>query len=256
MSSLGISSCFHAEPNALPGFLESAVQWADEIVMISAPPPGVEHCEESLEIIKKWGGKIVLSSVEEGFGVLRTQCIRESSCEFVAILDADERFPVLRRVMSCAGSEKYPENSNPNLTVTQGAVFDQGKALRSLLDSLEPSQDAVVMPRYHWMDFSHKRPSQNFCDNKDFQCRLVRNAEHIGYKSERKLHEHLVDFRSGNEPNMFRQNPHEREIAIFHYHAFFKALSPEKNKLDMKTYKALDEGLTQGMWLEQAEGVR
>lgn len=256
MPSIGISSCFHAEKNALPGFLESAAQFFDEIVMISAPPPNTSHCEESIEIIRKWGAKLILSTVEHGFGVLRTQCIRESSCEFVMILDADERFPVLRHTMTCVGTEKYPENPHPSLTVSRGQSFDQGKALRSILESLDGDQDAVVMPRYHWMDFSHQRPSQNFSDNKDYQLRCVRNAPHILFKPERKMHEHLIDSRSGGEPNLFRQNPHEREIAIMHYHCWFKPFESEQNAEDMRTYKALDAGLTEGMWLEAAAGVK
>lgn len=255
MASIGISSCFHREPNALPGFLESAAQFFDEIVMISAPPPGVVHCEESLEIIRKFGGKIILSSVEPGFGVLRTQCIRESSCEWVAILDCDETFPVLRHAMTCHGSEKYPDSQNPNVTVTQGLAFDQGRALRSMIDTAD-GFDAIVTPRYHWMDFSLKRPAQSFTEIKDYQCRFVRNVPHVAYKPERRIHEHIIDTRNNQEPNMVRQGNHEREIAIYHFHVPFKRMSPEKNALDMKTYKALDEGLTKGMWLEQAEGVR
>lgn len=254
MPSIGISSCFHREPDALPGFLESASQFFDEIVMISAPPPNVSHCEESIAIINKFGGKVLLGSVEHGFGVLRTRCIRESSCEWVAILDCDERFPSVRNTLTCHGNEKYPENPNPNVNVQRGQSFDQGKALRSLIESA-PDFDAVVMPRYHFMDFSLKKAAQNFCDIKDYQCRLVRNSQHIGFKPERKMHEHLVDFRTGNEPNMIRQQPSEREIAIYHFHVPFKKMSPEKNRLDMQTYQSLDKGLTSDMWLNAASGV-
>jgi hypothetical protein len=167
-------------------------------------------------------------------------------------MDADERVPVMRRTMTCSGSEKYPEFRNPNLTVSFGNSFDQLKALKSLIDSAE-GQDAIVMPRYHFMDMTLRRPAQNWCDNKDFQCRCVRNAPHIGYKPERKLHEHLVDFRTGNEPDMIRQNPNEREVALFHFHNFFKPQEPSQNAEDLETYRALDAGLTSGMWLESAK---
>lgn len=248
--SIGISSCFHAEKNALPGFLESASAFFDEIVMISAPPSGTPHCEESLEICKKWGAKLVMSTVAEGFGVLRTQCIRESSCEWVAILDADERLPILRPVLSCTGHQKYPECHNPDLHVTVGHPFNQGKMLKSLLETVK--EDAIVMPRYHWFDFTYNRPCQNFSDIKDFQCRVVRNAPHMAYRPERKMHEQIIDTRTGTEPSMYRQPNHDRELAIQHYHCWFRPMEPEQNAEDLRTYQALDAGLTAGMWLEHA----
>lgn len=248
MTSIGLSSCFHNEPDALPGFLECAAQFFDELVLISAPPPGVEHCQESIAIIEKFGAKLILSTVEQGFGVLRTQCIWESSCEWVAILDCDERLFPVRRTMTCVGTEKYPENPNPNCVVNFGTPFNQGAILRSMLDCAE-GFDALVMPRYHFMDFSMKQACQNFCDIKDFQCRVVRNAPHIAYRPERKMHELIVDTRTGAEPNMIRQEPHAREIAICHFHVPFKKMDTAKNRKDMATYQALDKNLTTEMWL-------
>jgi len=253
MPSLSCSFNIYNDANALPGMLENAAQWCDSFYCIHAGPGGKPSNDGTMEILEKWGIKPVMMDVMEGFGVIRSRLIHECGCDWSMIIDADERLPVIRHTMTCAGSDKYPEVRNPNLTVTKGQAFDQMKVLRSMLETAD-GFDAVVMPRYHWMDFSSNRPAQNFCDIKDFQCRLVRNVDHVGYKPERKIHEHIIDKRTGGEPNMIRQNPHEREVALFHYHNFFKPQEPAQNAEDLATYQALDKSLTEGMWLERAAG--
>lgn len=252
MPSLACSFNIYNDNWALPGMLENASQWADAIYCIHAGPGGKASNDGTMETLEKWGIKPVMADVMEGFGVIRSRLIHECGCDWALLIDADERVPVIRHAMSCSGTDKYPEVANPNLTVSKGLPFDQMKALKSLIGSAE-EQDAIVMPRYHWMDSSHQRPAQNFCDIKDYQCRCIRNVPHVGFRPERKLHEHIVDARTGGEPNMFRQNPHEREIAFFHYHNFFKPMEAEQNAEDLQTYKALDASLVGGMWLESAK---
>lgn len=205
-----------------------------------------------MEILEKWGIKPVMMDVMEGFGVIRSRLIHECGCDWSMIIDADERLPVIRHTMTCSGSEKYPDTPNPNVTVTKGIAFDQMKALRSMIENAD-GFDAIVMPRFHWMDASLTRPAQNWNDHRDLQCRLVRNLPNIGYKPERKIHEHIVDAKTGGEPNMLRQGHHEREVVIYHLHNHFKPMEGAQNAEDLATYRALDESLTKGMWLENAK---
>lgn len=251
MASLACSFNIYNDANALPGMLENASQWADSIYCIHAGPGGKASNDGTMEILEKWGIRPVMADIMEGFGVIRSRLIHECGCDWTLLMDADERFPVIRPTMTCSGTEKFPEFPNPNLKVTFGNSFDQLKALKGLIECAE-GNDAIVMPRYHFFDFTHKRPSQSFSAEKDFQCRCVRNVPHVGYKLERKLHEHIVDYRTGGEPAMVRQTPNEREVALFHYHNFFKPLEPAQNKEDLEIYRALSSELTKGMWLESA----
>lgn len=248
--SIGVACNFYNEVHALPGFLESAQAFFDDMTFVDCGPGGKPSSDGSLDILRSWGITPIQGNIDEGFGVVRSNLIRQGKGDWLALLDADERFPILRPILSCAGHQKYPDCQSPDLHVTEGLPFNQGKMLKAMLPTLK--EDAIVMPRYHWFDFTYQRPCQNFCDIKDHQCRFVRNVPHMAYKPERKMHEHIVDLRTGGEPNMYRQPNHDRELAIFHYHNVFKPMEGEQNAEDLKTYQALDKGLTEGMWLESA----
>lgn len=252
MPSLSCSFNIYNDNLALPGMLENAAQWADSFYCIHASPGGKPSTDGTMETLEKWSIKPVMADVMEGFGVIRSRLIHECGCDWSFIVDADERVLPIRHIMTCEGDQKYPEHPFPDLKVTKGQAFDQIKALRCMIDNAD-GFDAIVLPRYHFMDCSYNHPAQNWNQHRDLQCRLVRNVEHVGYKPERLIHEHIIDKRSGQEPAMLRPNQNEREVAIFHLHPFFKPMNPAKNVEDLQTYQALDKSLTEGMWLEKAK---
>lgn len=254
MPSLACSFNIYNDNLALPGMLESASQWADSFYCIHASPGGKLSTDGTLETLQSWGITPVMADVMEGFGVIRSRLIHECGADWAFILDADERVLSTRNIMSVEGSDKYPENPNPQLTITKGMPFDQMKLLKSLIDSVD-GFDAIVLPRYHFMDAGFTRPAQSWHQHRDLQCRLVRNVPYVGYKPERKIHEHIIDTRSGNEPAMYRPKEDAREVAIFHLHNVFKPMTPAKNTEDLATYQALDKSLTEGMWLEKAKMI-
>lgn len=256
MPSIGIACNFFNEVHALPGFLENASSFFDDMVFMDSGPEGIPSDDGSLDILRSWGITPLQGNVSQGFGCIRTSLIRSSKTDWVWIADADERFFPVLEVLGCDGTERYPSSQKPLLSVRPtGASYHQGKMLRSILEAAE-GQDALVGVRRHWFDLSMRKPCQNWYHERDFQCRCLRNVGHVGFKPEVRMHEKIVDFRTGGEPNMIRIESPERGIFWDHFHCHFKPLHAGKNKQDMATYKMLDEGGTREMWLQNAEGVK
>src|SRR6185295_7087442 len=110
--SLGVVANVYNEINALPGWLESASQWADEIAVYHAGPGGADSTDGTIELLEKWRIPIHRGKIDDGFGVVRTAAIRASKCDYVCILDADERlFPFLP-VLTCEGESTPPDVVN------------------------------------------------------------------------------------------------------------------------------------------------
>lgn len=255
---IGMVCNFHNEPFALPGLIECGEKFFDEMVFVSSPPDGVEHHEESLEIIKASGHRLVLASVSQGFGVLRTRCLRESSCDWVLLSDADERMFKIAPRLSCQGTEAYPEFKNPNVTVTRDGEVDQKAKVMELLDRAESANNiALCLRRRHWFDApgEFQRPCQSWIERPDWQLRCVKATPFAFYDPQWRMHEKLLDSRTWKEPSFLRA-PLEDQVFIDHFHCHFKPMDAEKNRADMETYQILDKKNTEGMWLNAAEGVK
>lgn len=242
MPSIACCGNIYNEANALPGWLEMAAGFFDEIVLVHAGPGGKASNDGTMEILERWGIKPIMSRIDDGFGVVRTQCIRECKTDFVAILDMDERFHPLIPIMTCDGHEAYPGTPHPNLTVNcqQPEMFNQGSLLRTLMghDCM-----AVRATRRHWFDYSWKRPCQNWCQIPDWQLRIVRNHERIYYTPGIRMHEQLLDRQTNDTPKFATERAGDpRGIFIDHYHCFWKAQEPEQREQDIAIYDALDQG--------------
>jgi len=233
---------------ALAGWLESASQWADELVIVHAGPNGKLSTDGTMELLERWGIKPVMSRIDDGFGVVRTQCIRECKTDWVVILDADERIYPVVPIITCEGTESYPNVPKPNLTVHRHDpdTFNQLSLLRTLM-----SHDcmSVRASRRHWFDYSWKRPCQNWCDIPDWQLRIVKNSPHICYASDTRMHERCVDTSTGECPRYATERQGDpRGIYIDHFHCFWKAQEPDQRREDLDIYEALDKGSTAEMW--------
>lgn len=256
--SISVVCNFHREAIALPSFIQHAEAFFDEVVFVSSPPDGVAPCEESMEIVKRSGHRLVHFTVSKGFGVLRTRCMRESKGDWTMILDADEIMAVTAPRMTCVGTEKYPEVKNPALTVSKGAEVNQKHLLKELIKRADAnSKPAICLSRRHWFDGPRvfERPCQNFSAIPDWQLRLVKNDPRLFYDPEWRMHEKLLWSPTWSEPEYIRGDAIEGPF-IDHMHCFYKPQDPEKNKLDMEVYRQLDEPNTKGMWLEEAAGVK
>ncbi len=253
--SLGIAANFYREPHALPGFLQMACSgYFDDVVMVSSPPSDAKPDDESIALVEKAGVRLVHTTIDAGYGVVRTRCIRESQAEFVMILDCDERYIVedLYPHLKCIGNEGYPEFKEPKLIVERGGDlgFSGSKMLlKGLLSEMTKDQMALRFSRRHWFgppgDLT--KPCQNWHILPDWQLRIVRNSPFIFFDPSRKMHEHLKDSRTWEEPSWHTGTDFGIPF-VEHHHCYFKGLDPEGRKQAVKTYNKLDADLTNGMW--------
>lgn len=235
--SIGAVVHFYNESNALPGWLEHVSQWADDVTCINAGPGGSLSNDGSIELCEKWGVRLQFDTIDEGFGVLRTKCIRASRAEWSFIMDADERFLPIAPLLVCHGEESYPDYPRPDLVVRQTGVYDQLELLRSLMTS---DVDAVCAARRHWFNHHLDAACQNWLRRPDWQLRIVRNCEHIAYISEVKMHERITDLRTGIEPR-FNRATVENGPFYDHFHCFYKAMELVQREHDVAIYNALHE---------------
>jgi len=244
MPSITVACNFFNEVHALPGFIESASQWADHILMYNCGPRGEYSSDGSIEICEKWGVDLRFGSIDEGFGVVRTKLIQMGPCEWTAIMDADERIYRFAPRLLCRGTELYPQERYPEfvdmkLSVEVVGVYDQIATLRSLM---RPEYDAIVTSRRHWQTWHFDRPSQNWHVEQDWQARILRNCAHVGYRPNIAMHEQLVDFRTNSTPNWYQPTPGNVEVFHDHYHLPVKRMEPEQRQHDIAIYNQIHEG--------------
>lgn len=191
MLSLGLVANVYNEVNALPGWLEAHLPFFDDVRVYHAGPQGAYSDDGTIELLQKWRVPVVFGSIDAGFGAVRTAAVRSSPCDWVMVLDADERFYATHKLMSVSG-ESTPHSEvdtilqsydfhdlktvlpnwenvsrlGADLRVTDGVTYNQGIRLRELLS---PELEAVCTVRRHWHDFSFRRPTQNWFTDPDWQ---------------------------------------------------------------------------------------
>lgn len=252
---------FFQEANALPGWLESASAYFDDILLIHAGPGSKRSTDGSIEIAEKWGARLLFDAIDGGFGKIRTRLLRESRTDYVMILDADERFQRLAPVLECSGQptpddvvnavlQSY-DNRDPSappsnwenlkllgldLRVAEKGMYDQGRFLRDILEHQSP--DVVCAIRRHWHDFTSKKPTQDWGKLPDLQWRIIRNDPKIGFDPNKRMHEALGGFDPGKV-----YYPHQDMGPFYdHYHMHFKRMEPDQRREDVRIYDAISRG--------------
>ena len=267
MASIGVCANVYNEAHAIGGFLESALKWADDVRIFHAGPQGAYSNDGTIEIIEKWKVPITFGSIDEGFGIVRTAAIRFSPCEWVCVLDADERIERFAPLLTCHGQSTPPDEANAilqsydfrdlktmipnwenvkrlgaNLSVSVDGAYDQIAFLRNIIET-EPV-DAVITVRRHWHDFTWKRPTQNWHTDPDWQMQCVRNVDYIHYNANTRMHEQLMGVR-----NPWR--PRDAMGPFFdHFHFSFKAMAMENRAHAVKIYDKIHAGEKPPTWEE------
>ena len=256
---LGLVCNLFNEVNALPGWLEMATSYFDDVQIYHSGPGGAESTDGTMEILRKWRVPVHRGKIDEGFGIVRTAAVRASPCDYVMILDADERFYPHAPALTCGGESTPPDEVNEilkdydardqeachsnfenvhrlgaNLVVSFAEVYNQGAWLRDIIE--HGALDCVCMIRRHWHDFSWKRPTQNWHTHPDYQRRLIRNHPSICFDANVRMHEQLVGASNVYQPNQ------THGLFIDHYHLHFKRMEPEQRSHDVRIYDAVHQG--------------
>lgn len=264
---IGLVANIYQEANALPGWLETHTPFFDDIRVLHAGPGGEYSNDGTLEILEKWRIPVQFCAIDEGFGIVRTKALRMSPCDWVMLLDADERFYPVHRMMTCSG-ESTPHNEvdailqtydfrdlktmipnweniarlGVNLHVHTDDIFDQGKRVRHLISM--DSYDAIITVRRHWHNLTFKRPTQNWYTDPDWQLRLVRNSANIYFDPASRMHEQLI---GATKP--FRAD--SRFGPFFdHFHFTFKRMEQEQRAHDIAIYDKIHVGEVPPKWTE------
>lgn len=255
---IGLVANMYQEANALPGWLEAHLPFFDDIRVLHAGPQGARSDDGTLEILEEWRIPVEFCDIDDGFGVVRTRALRMSPCDWVMLLDADERFYPVHRVLTCEG-EATPQHevdwilqsydhrgvNLPNwenvarlgdkLRVRAAEAYDQGAYLRGLIN--KDQYDTIVVSRRHWHDFSFRRPTQDWRKDPDWQMRLVRNDPSIYFDPGTRMHERLV-----GAHHVYRDGGGAWGPFFDHFHFTFKRMEPQQRAHDILIYDALHEG--------------
>lgn len=256
---LGLVANVYNEVNALPGWLETHLPHFDDVRVYHAGPQRRLSNDGTMEILEKWRVPVLFGEIDVGFGVVRTEAIHSSPCDYVMLLDADERFYAVHRYMECVG-EATPQSEvdwilqsydfhgvnlpnwenvaklGANLRVRFGNPYNQMKNLREILEMTRP--DAVCTVRRHWHDLTFKRPTQDWYASPDWQMRLVRNSQDIYFDPSTRMHERLV-----GASNVVRADLKDGPF-FEHFHFTFKQMEQEQRRHDIAIYDAIHEGRT------------
>jgi hypothetical protein len=249
--SFTIAATFFNEVNALPGFLEAAAQFADELLLVDCGPNAAPSTDGSLDILRKWSIEPLRWKIDAGYGSVRTQLLHTCKTPWAIIMDIDERLLVASLVLRCEGAESYPQVPHPNLKVTSdGSCYNHREfLLGKMRDADHQGFTGVRFQRRHWFDATYTKPTQNWELNKDWQLRCLRTHKHIGYKSETRMHEHAWDSRRNDGPRYMQDDPMFGPV-FQHLHCHFKPMEPEQRQQDIKIYDALHFGKTEQVWKE------
>lgn len=254
MNRVGTVCHFHNERHALGPFIEAAEKMFDEIVLVSSPMGSTPPDPETIKIAEASGHKLIYDTLSQGFGALRTRCIAYSSCDWVAILDADERVWPTAPELGVTGTEKFPQTLEPKLMViNDGHHTDQYDNLRKLCNRADAEDAlAICLSRRHWFGAPGEwvRPCQNWHEGvgePDWQLRLVKNSPWLCYDPTVKMHETLKDTRTWADPRFIRVT--DGSLFIDHYAHHYRAMEPAQNTEDIATYEALAPGCTKDMWI-------
>jgi glycosyltransferase involved in cell wall biosynthesis len=247
----------YQEANALPGWLEAHLPYFDDIRVLHAGPQGEYSNDGTIELLQKWNIPVEYCAIDEGFGVVRTRALRMCPCDWVMLLDADERFYHTSRILGCSGQptphsevddilRRYDfRGSNmpdwdaisklgSQLHIHDEGVHDQGTALRRIIDGGQC--DAIITVRRHWHDFTFRRPTQNWYTDPDWQMRTVRKCDAIHFDTSTRMHERLVGASSAHRA-WPRMGPF-----MDHFHFTYKRMEQEQRRHDIAIYDSVHAG--------------
>jgi len=259
MVTIGLVANIYNEAHALPGWLETHLPHFDDVRVYHSGPQGELSDDGTMDILYDWRVPFLIGSIDDGFGATRTRAIRSSPCDWVMLLDCDERFYPTLPHLKCSGTPTphaevdailatYSDSPDWDKLATLGAglkvepwlddgVYSHIGYLRQLLThTVIDHYDAVATVRRHWHGLGHRRPTQNWMTDPDWQLRIVRNVESVYFDPGTRMHERLVGARGVYRAD-FQYGPF-----FDHFHFHFKRMEWEQRRHDVAVYDAVHAG--------------
>lgn len=239
--SIGVAASFRDEVNALPGFLEMAMEFFDDIFLADCSMDMTPSTDGSLDVIRKFGlPDPPLWNLSNGFGAVRSQLLNTSRTDWTIILDIDERMHVTLPEMTCHGTDRYPAVESPNLRVehTGQAYNHRDLLIDKIMEAERTGTRAIRFQRRHWFSPNYRRPCENWNIVYDYQLRCMKSRANMGFTVEPRMHEKARDFNEGRDPRYIEDDP-IRGPFIDHLHCFFKPMEKEQRAADIAAYDAL-----------------
>jgi len=240
---IAVAASFRDEANALPGFLEMATSFFNEVFLADCSMDMTPSTDGSLDIIRKWGlPHPPLWNLSNGFGAVRSQLLNSVKSDWCVVMDIDERMGVTLPELRCEGTDRYPAQQHPKLIVTDtGRTYHHRDLLNAKIAEAEQKGiRAVRFSRRHWFGFGMKQPCENWMLIRDFQMRCMKSKVGMGFTTIPRMHERAWDSNTGKDPDYIEDDPMQGPF-IDHYHLAYKKMEPEQRKADIAAYDALDK---------------
>jgi hypothetical protein len=282
MPSIGLVCNLYNECNALPGWLECHTPYFDDIRVFHAGPGGAYSDDGTIEILEKWRVPVEFGAIDEGFGIVRTKTIRMCPCDWVMLLDVDERFHQYIRVMTCTG-ESTPREDVDALLYDYGNPNYQkdgpkARTLKQVVQPYDADVDFTACPSNFenlWQLGAKLTVTQGEVCNQGAWLRAVIKDSDLDAVKVVRRHWHDFTFRRPtqnwhtdpdyqmrllrrNDSIRFAQDTrmHERVEGaekvhdpdftrgpfFDHYHLFFKKMEAEQRQHDLAIYNAINNG--------------
>lgn len=278
---IGVVANVYNEANALPGWLESASKFADWIGVMDSGPAGRRSDDGTLDILQKWRIPVQSCSIDDGYGVVRTATIRMCPCDWVMLLDADERFDAFAQVLTCAGESTPRQEADDILYDYSNPNFAKDVPRFQVTQSYDKQIDFSVCPsNFENLKFLGAKLSVT-CGEVYNQIAWVKQmiADNTALDAIKVVRRHWHDFSRKRPTQNWHHEPdyqmrflrrrdsiffaqdtrmHERIVGadcvhdpnfthgpfFEHYHCHFKPQEVEQRGYDVAVYNAINEGKT------------
>lgn len=280
MQTLGLVANVYQEANALPGWLEAHLPYFDDMRVLHAGPQGAHSDDGTLEILEQHRIPVEFCAIDDGFGVVRTKAVRMSPCDWVMLLDADERFHATLPVLTCAGESTPPEIVDSLLYDYGNPNYDNdGPRDRQVIQDYDKSIDfdscpsnfenmrllgaKLLVTESLFDKFNHVRMLRTIIENDDIDAvKTIRRHWHdLGFGRPTQNWHTDPDYqirivRNNGKVGWDETRMHERLVGanniyqpnhtngpfFDHYHLYYKEMEAAQRQHDIRIYCAIAEG--------------
>lgn len=180
MADLSVLILAKNEEKNIKDCIESVLSIADEIVVVDD-----ESTDRTAEIAKSFGARVIRRALDGNWGEQQTFGIQETHCQWVYIIDADERMtPELAKAIQKAVAGEKAAYRNARLNFFWGQPLRYGGWYPDYGVHLLPREGTYVTGRVH-QTFHHPYPEKTFPESLHLIHYPYRDWEHYFAKFNR-----------------------------------------------------------------------